>query len=259
MSASVDPTIRRQVTATARALLRTDPHAPIATIARRAGVSRATFYRHFGSRRALLQAVQLDPPLPARDRVLAAGAELVSPGGLASFTMEELATKAGVSRATLYRLFPSKAALFTELVRRYSPFEEVRRILDAHGDEPPEVVLPAMARAIARAAHPRLGLLRGMILEVSTGGADALEGVQPIIPEIIAHLVRYLEAQMAAGRMRRAHPLLVIQSVLGPVVFHLLTRRVAERVLGISIPVEEAANQMADIVLRGLTTQEAAA
>jgi AcrR family transcriptional regulator len=256
---SVDPTIRRQVTASARMLLRRDPHAPISSIARRAGVSRATFYRHFGSRSALLRAVELDPPISARDRVLAAGAELVSPGGLASFTMEGLATRAGVSRATLYRLFPSKAALFTELIRRYSPFDEVIRILDELGDQPPEVVLPAMARAMALAAYPRIGLLRGMILEVASGGSDALEGVQPVIPDVIARLAGYLEAQMAAGRLRRAHPLLAIQSMLGPVVFHVLTRPVAERVLGISIGLEEAADQVADIVLRGLATCEAAA
>jgi AcrR family transcriptional regulator len=255
---SVDPTIRRQVTASARSLLRRDPHVPIATIARQAGVSRATFYRHFGSRQALLRAVELDPPISARDRVLAAGAELVSPGGLSSFTMDQLAQKSGVSRATLYRLFPSKSALFTELVRRYSPFEAMTRILDVSGDQPPEVVLPAMARAMARAAHPRIGLLRGMILEISTGGADAIEGVQPIIPDVIARLVTYLEIQMAAGRLRRTHPLLAIQTILGPVVFHLLTRPVAEQVLGVTLDVEEAADQVADIVLHGLAAREAA-
>jgi AcrR family transcriptional regulator len=257
MGAIADPTIHRQVTASARVLLQRDPAAPIATIARQAGVSRATFYRHFGSRSALLEAVQLEPPTSARDRVLAAGAELVSPGGLAGFTMEELAVASGVSRATLYRLYPSKAALFTELLRRYSPFDELSRVLDQHGDAPPEVVLPAMARAMARAAYPRIGLLRGMILEVSAGSAVALEGIQPIIPDMLARLGAYLQRQMAAGRLRQTDPLLAIQSLLGPVVFHLLTRRAAEGVLGVAIPVEAVAEQLADIVLRGLASEAA--
>jgi AcrR family transcriptional regulator len=253
-----DPTIHRQVTASARNLLRRDPAAPIATIARQAGVSRATFYRHFGSRGALLRAVELEPPTSARDRVIAAGAELVSPGGLAGFTMEQLAAAAGVSRATLYRLFPSKSALFTELLRRYSPFDELSRVLEEHADAPPEIVLPAMARAMVRAAHPRIGLLRGLILEVSAGSAEALEGIQPIIPDMLARLGVYLERQMAVGRLRRTDPLLAIQSLLGPVVFHLLTRRAAERVLGVATPIEDVAEQLADIVLRGLATTEAA-
>jgi len=67
-----DPTIHRQVVAAARELLTTDPAAPISRIATRAGVSRATLYRHFGSRDAVLTAVAVEPPIPARERVLVA-------------------------------------------------------------------------------------------------------------------------------------------------------------------------------------------
>ena len=45
---SADPTIRRQVVNAAARVLATDPDAPIELVVRRAGVSRATFYRHFG-------------------------------------------------------------------------------------------------------------------------------------------------------------------------------------------------------------------
>jgi AcrR family transcriptional regulator len=257
-ASTADPTIHRQVTASARVVLQRDPAAPIAVIATQAGVSRATFYRHFGSRGALLRAVELEPPTSARDRVLAAAAELVRPAGLGGFTMEQLAVAAGVSRATVYRLFPSKSALFTDLLRRYSPFDELSRVLDQHADAPPEVVLPAIARAMARVAYPRIGLLRGMILEVSVGTEEALAGIQPIIPDMLARLGGYLERQMATGRLRRMDPLLAIQSLLGPVIFHLLTRTAAERVLGVATPVEVVAEQLADIARRGLAASEAA-
>ena len=39
--------------------------------------------------------------------------------------MDDLATQADVSRATLYRLFPGKAALFRAIVVAYSPIEPV--------------------------------------------------------------------------------------------------------------------------------------
>ena len=105
MTLSVDPTIRRQVVAAARSLLTAQPEASIGRIASEAGVSRATFYRHFGSRDALLAAVEVEPPVPARDRILEAAADLLGRGGLHGFSMEELAVAAGVSRATVYRLF----------------------------------------------------------------------------------------------------------------------------------------------------------
>ena len=45
----------------AREVLAEDASAPVAVIAGRAGVSRATFYRHFGSRELLLRSVALEP------------------------------------------------------------------------------------------------------------------------------------------------------------------------------------------------------
>ena len=144
---SPDPTIHRQVVAAARALLRDDPTVPLSRITREAGVSRATFYRHFGTREALLKAVAVEPPTPARQRVLEAGADLIGRRGLNAFTMEELATAAGVGRATVYRLFPTKSALFGELVRAYSPFQPLLDVLREHESEPPQVVIPSLEGA----------------------------------------------------------------------------------------------------------------
>lgn len=72
-----DPTIHRQVVAAARELLAQNPRVGIGSIVRRAGVSRATFYRQFGSREALLRAVRIEPPAPVRDRILEAAVELL--------------------------------------------------------------------------------------------------------------------------------------------------------------------------------------
>ena len=69
---AADPTIRRQVMSAAREILAEDAGAAVGEIAGRAGVSRATFYRHFGSRAALLESVELEPRPDARTRILSA-------------------------------------------------------------------------------------------------------------------------------------------------------------------------------------------
>src|SRR5918999_1676038 len=107
------------------------------------------------------------------------------------------------------------------------------------------------AGAMARTANLVVGLLRSVILEVTTGNADALRGVQPLVPEVVGRFSAYIEREMAAGRIRRAHPVLTIQSLLGPVAFHLLTRPVAAPLFGLTEPVEEIAGQLVDIVLHG--------
>src|SRR4029453_8223112 len=73
-----------------------------------AGVPRPTLYRLFGSHQHLLHQLGLAPPPSARSRVLDSALELVGRYGLAELSMDELAAKADVSRATLYRLFPGK-------------------------------------------------------------------------------------------------------------------------------------------------------
>jgi AcrR family transcriptional regulator len=252
MTAMADPTIRRQVVATAREVLRRHPAAPVAQIARKAGVSRATFYRHFGSRQALLEAVDLEPPTSARERVLDAAAQLIGINGLRGLNMDELATRAGVSRATLYRLFPTKAALFGEIVRVYSPFEPVLATLDANADKPPDELVPKLARAFVDTSVPRLGILRGVLLEAMSVSPDAVTGVQPFVPEAIGRIAAYLQRQMDDGAIRRMHPILAVQAMLGPIFIHILTRPLAERLIGLSIPMDQAIDQLSAAILEGL-------
>src|SRR5919106_3122738 len=97
-----DPTIRRQVVSAARSVLAEDARAPVARIARTAGVSRAPFYRHFGSRGALLATIARDPPPAARARILEAAQDALLGTSLADLSMDDLARAAGVSRGTLY-------------------------------------------------------------------------------------------------------------------------------------------------------------
>jgi AcrR family transcriptional regulator len=247
-----DPTIHRQVVAAARALLTHDASTPVDTIAREAGVSRATIYRHFGSRSALLEAIRLEPPKPARLRVLEAAADLIGRGGLHAISMDQLASAAGVSRATVYRLFPTKAAVFGELVRHYSPFEPLARVLAEHGDRPPAEVIPLLTHTFATVAVPRIAIMRSVLLEALAVTDDAVAGVRPFMPEVIGALGGYLQRHMQAGRVRHMHPLLAVQAVLGPIAFHLLSRPLAERVVGFTMPIDEVVDQLTATILDGL-------
>jgi len=247
-----DPTIHRQVVTAARELLREDPQVPISRIATEAGVSRATFYRHFGSREALLRAIQIEPPVPARERVLTGAVELMGRGGLGAFSMDELAMAAGVSRATVYRLFPTKAALFREIVRHYSPFEPAMAVLAAHGDEPPDIVIPLLTRTFATIGMQRTAILRGVLVEALAVTPAAETGVQPLLPDALAAIGGYLLRQMQAGRIRPMHPLLALQALLGPIFIHVLTRPLAERVVGFDMPIADVTEQLTATIVGGL-------
>jgi AcrR family transcriptional regulator len=231
-------------------------------LATRAGVSRATLYRLFGTQQQLLHELGLQPPPTLRDRILDTALELVGRHGLAELSMDELAATAGVSRATLYRLVPGKEALFAELVRRFSPFEPIAAVLETMGERPPAEVIPAITQAMAAAMDGHIGLLLQLLFEASRSdpdhhaGADANQDAAQAM-RTLPLVAGYLDQQMAAGRLRRMDPVLAMQALAGPIVMHLLMQTSAETQPGagrrVALPLEGVVDKLVALWLRAMT------
>ena len=247
---------RERILKRAPELLATGEKPTVAQFAEAAGVSRASFYRAFESRSALLEALAVQPEPGARERILEAALAMVGAHGLSALSMDELATRAGVSRATLYRLFPGKPVLFTSLIKAYSPLEPVSRLAIALKDEPPEVLMPEIARTVYRTVYgsgeTRLGMLRAVFFEVSSLSPDAEESAREALSTILGTVGAYVLSQMVAGTLRQMSPMLALQSFIGPIFFHVLTRPVIERMLGIDIDGEQAVTELAESWLRSM-------
>jgi AcrR family transcriptional regulator len=246
----------------AQGVLATGEKPTVAQFAEAAGVSRTSFYRAFESRGALLEALAVQPEPDARERILEAALIMVGAHGLNALSMDDLATKAAVSRATLYRLFPGKPVLFTSLIRTYSPLQPVSRLAIAMVDEPPDVVMPEIARTVYRIVYgsgeTRLGMLRAIFFEVSSVAPDAEESAREAMLTILGSVGAYVMAQMTSGRLRPMSPLLALQSFIGPIFFHVLTRPLVERVLGIDIDGEQAVTELAESWLRAMRPDDRA-
>jgi AcrR family transcriptional regulator len=247
---------RERILTQARGLLAGAGRPTVEQIAVAAGVSKAAFYREFASRATLVDALRLDPEPATRERVLRAALELVGGAGLAAMSMDELATRAGVSRATLYRLFPGKPALFIALVHAYSPLEPVSQKVIEMRDEPPEVVMPEIARTVFRVvagpSAPGLGLMRAVLFEVSSLSPEAEAAAHDLVRTILGTVGVYVMKQMSEGRLRPMPPLLALQSFIGPIFFHLLARPLARRVLGMEMDGEQAVTTLAESWLRAM-------
>jgi AcrR family transcriptional regulator len=237
-------------------VLARDPNASVADLAAAAGASRASFYRHFRSRDALLEALEVTPEPGTRERILEAAVEMIGERTVSALSMDELAERGRVSRATLYRIFPGKASLLAALIETYSPLEPVAQVLATRGGEPPAVLMPELARTAFRATAGRVGLIRVLFSEISSLSPETEEVAARTITKIVGQLVMYLTTQMAAGTLRRTHPLLALQGLVGPVLFHILTRPLAERFLDLDIDGETAVTQLAEAWLRAMTPEE---
>lgn len=233
-------------------LLAVDEQPTVGDIAAAAGVSRSTFYRSFASRAALLDGLNVKPELDSRSRILEAASQMLQQQSLAQLSMDELAVAAGISRANLYRLFPGKVALFRAMLLAFSPFAPVMALLEQRGDELPDQLIPDLVLTAYRTVAPRAGIARTLILEVTSLSDETRQAFGETGLQAIARLASYLVAQMEAGRLRRMHPVLALQALVGPVMMHLL----ATPVLGQSIPGvptgEDAVLQLAQQWIRAM-------
>ncbi len=248
-------TPRERILRAARKRFRQGDRPSVEAIAAAAGVSRATFYRAVGSRQALLRELDLEPDATARTRILEAALERISLDGLARLSMDAVAERASVSRATLYRLFPGKPALFRELLRVYSPLEPVAELVARMRDRPPEDVMPAIARTVFPVIAARIGVFRTFFFEMVAMEPDTDEVARFLFSQLAATMVPYLTAQMRAGRLRRMHPVLALQAFVGPIFLHLFTRALLHRVIALDVPAEEAIDELVRNWLRGMRPQ----
>jgi len=93
-----------------------------------------------------------------RDKILAGASRLFGRTAYESVQMDDVATAAGVGKATLYRYFPSKDHLYLEVCSR--AFAKLDKDLRAAADLPPSKALAGMIIALVDVLADQISSLR---------------------------------------------------------------------------------------------------
>jgi len=125
-------------------------------------------------------------------------------------------------------------------------------MMDSMADRPPNEVMATLARSLAQAGEVRIGVLRSVLLEVSTGPGGGNEEFLDEAYLNVQVIIRYLERQMDAGRLRKVDPVLAMQSFLAPVMFHAVSRPVLEQYGLLNLSLEDAVQILTDGWLRAM-------
>ena len=200
---------RDAIVGAARRLARTGSAIRMSEVAARAGVSRATLYRAFPSRRALLEALRgegvavAEPPDVERRAVQAVGRVLLR-AGFGGLTMESVAAEGELSLATVYRRFGDRAGLLHAFMRssdeRESLTAELQRGLP--GPEEMERSLVAFTESTLAA----LGEHRALFLLALSAPEEVRGEIRRIRAErrgTVAALAAFLREGMKSGLLRQ--------------------------------------------------------
>lgn len=157
------------------------------------------------------------PEAERRQRLCEAAAGVFLSDGYAAASMDEVARAAGMSKRTLYQVFPSKAALFeATIATTLAPIA-----LDTDLEREPDLRRALTGILIAAANHllaeRQIGIFRLVIGERHCSPELAEATHRVLTSRGSSALERRLTAEAAAGRLSLAHPAAAARMLYGMV------------------------------------------
>jgi AcrR family transcriptional regulator len=155
----------------------------------------------------------------ARDAIVGATLDLLAKRGFQAATMDEIASKAGVGKNTIYRRWPSKEELIVDALRDLAP----EPTPTARGDLR-ALLLDYLHGQEREFADPRIGkLLPGLLGELQTNPEFALVWVDRVVRPRRRAIVDVLTKALERGELRQGvDPDLIADLLLGPPFLRLL-------------------------------------
>lgn len=151
--------------------------------------------------------------------IVEAAAQILERGGLAAFTTNAVAERAGVSIGTLYQYFADKNALLVALARGEmdAALGEVGRALQGEGDPSVEGRVRAMVRAIVHAFRGRQRARKAVVQALLAQG----NGIELMAP-VAAFIARASESvgrgpNPLVGPLSREQAFVVSRALMGVV------------------------------------------
>lgn len=151
------------------------------------------------------------------ERILDAALESFGTRGYEATSLDAVAGALGIRKQTILYWFPSKEALLDAVIDRSAAelAASLERTLARAGEGWARV--EAIVKSVFRLAARRPELL-GLLRELSRLGPPASTRLSEALDPLLARATGFLEAEMAAGRMRRNDPRLVLLAAYSAVV-----------------------------------------
>lgn len=189
--------------------------------------------------------------------ILEAALDLFAAKGFSATRLEDVAARAGLSKAAIYLYFDDKIALLEAIVHDLATANvgAVRALAAAHRGP----VAPLLERVLLmlgdRIAHSRLpDLLKVIISESRAHPQIGRFYLENVIGQALPLLQSLIERGMASGEFRAVDPALTVKCLVGPMVLAGIWRGVFEPIGAPKLDAEALARQHAALILCALAS-----
>lgn len=156
------------------------------------------------------------------DEILDAALDVFIETGFDAARMEDIAARAGISKAGVYLYFDSKVALLKALIsREVAPVTARAAMLAQAGTADPEATIRLVVQTMVGVMmQPRVFAIPRLMFAISNRFPEIAEFYRTeVLEQGIAAMKQLVAAGTASGAFRTVDPDLAIRSIIGPMIF----------------------------------------
>jgi AcrR family transcriptional regulator len=183
-------------------------------------------------------------------------AELFAKKGFNGVTTREIARRAGVSEAILFRHFPNKEALYTEIINQKIEVQTELFNLESVKNCSDETVFSQLARWFMKQVEQDNTFVRLMLYSALEDHKLADVFLSSRTSLLFDFLLKYFTKRIDEGVFKKMKPAVLVQSFLGMFFHFILSHELFKTPVEFRISKDEAVRDFVRIFLEGVTIKK---
>jgi AcrR family transcriptional regulator len=198
----------------------------------------------------------------AEDRpgeICAAALQVFAEKGFAAARLDEIASRAGVSKGTLYLYFKDKEDLFRAVVRdTIAPnLQVIAQAVEANEVPFPQIVRLFLPRFAELTNRVPIGALAKIVIGESRNFPELAKVYHDlVVSQAIAMISGLVERAQQRGEVKAGDPRLHAFSLMGPMLMGVLWRETLQPAGGAPIDLDALARQHVETILDGMLVEQ---
>lgn len=188
-----------------------------------------------------------------RQAIMEAAYKLFLEQGYAATSMRQVADHAGIALGSIYNHFPSKEAIFRELILVRHPYRTVLPIILNTQTDDPEFFIRSAARTMVEGLGRNPEFIKLMLIEiVEFNGRNMTAIIEQVLPQVLPFIQKF---DSQDGVLRKLPPFVFFRAFIGLFFSYFITELMFS---GVSSPLVQKNNldHFVEIFLHGVLTDK---